>query len=278
MLVKTFLKVICVSTLGAGVMLGGALQALSQSALQDPGYGLHRLQDSKKNKKEKSESGLTFSRNELAYWERTQKKLTEKYEREVFEVMSGKKAPDRAMTTLRVFYARTPYYEPFGGNIVKKMTAYAYTADVSEDQNEVNEALKSYRKLLFEHLANIDVVDYALMLSRANPIYGNKLRLEKIYEALMKDIKRGKNKGLDPDDAFIIVTYGEETYLLADHNVTVNKSEIYKVENKFYNVHDVFYEDQSPAQLYFDVTWPIYMYEKTKALRDKDSDFLIPAQ
>lgn len=279
MLGKTFLKIVCVSALGAGALVSGATQSFSQSSsrLENPRYGLHRRPE-KAKKDEKSESGLSFSVKELVKWEVMQERITLKYEQRVRDVFSGKISFDQIVTALRTLYPKTFYYDPFSKSTIDKMTAYAYTADVSDDQEEVNEALDAYRDLLFKHVANMEVVEYALTLSRVNPMYGDKLRLKRIYDAFIVGMKRFEEKGTSPDDSYKIVTFGEETYLLGMHNVTVEKSEIYKVGNMFYNVHDVIYKDGRHSQIYVDVTWPIYMYEKTKAVHEREARRAIPLQ
>ena len=280
MLGKSFFKIICVSAIGAGALVSGAPQSFSQSGkLKDPGYGLHMQRRMKNQKKKKTESGLIFSIKELGRWEQVQKRYTKRYEGRISEVMGGRENIDYSITTLRIAYPRTPYYDPFGRFTIQKMTAFAYTADTSADQLEVNEALVGYRDLLYKHLVNLDVLEYALTLAHANPIFGNKIRLKEIYDALRKDIRGvSKRRGTIPEDAYRIVTYGEETYLLGVHKATVKKSEIYRVQNSFYNVHDVVLEDGQYSQFYFDVTWPIYIYEKSRALKDREETFSMPAQ
>jgi hypothetical protein len=278
MLVKTFLKIACVSALGTGALISGSSQSFSQPAkLEDPGYGIH-LQGAKKEQEKEKESGLNFTAKELNQWRIRQQSYITKYEQRVSEVMSGRDSIDIAVLSLRVLYPRMPYYDPFSKLTIQNMTALAYTADVSDDQAEVNKALAAYRDLLHKHIVNFDVVEYALTLARANPIFGDKIRLKKIYDTLIKNIDGAKEKGLSPEDAYRIVTYGEETHLLGARNVTVKKSEIYKVENTFYNVHDIVDENGKYSQLYFDVTWPIYMYERNKAVQDREGRFSIPAQ
>lgn len=278
MLVKTFLKIVCFSALGAGALVSGAPQSFSQPAkLKDPGYGIH-MQGMKKKKEKTTESGLKFTAKELIEWKLRQASFTAKYEQRVSEAMGGRESIASSVLSLRVMYPQTPYYDPFGKATIRKMTAFAYTADVSDDQGEINKALAAYRDLLQKHIVNLDVVEFALTLARSNPIYGNKIRLKEIYDALVKSIDGVKEKGSSPDDAYRIVSYGEETHLLAARNATVKKSEIYKVGNSFYNVHDIVDENGQYSQLYFDVTWPIYLYEKTKATQDREGQFSIPAQ
>ncbi|MCK5385038.1 MAG: hypothetical protein KAJ29_05625 [Alphaproteobacteria bacterium] len=277
--IKLFLKVMCVSTLGIGALVVGSSQIFAQRApgLTDPGYGFH-MQKREAKKEKESESGLTFSADEINRWMLIQEKYTEHYGARVNGVMSGEIDAERAITIMRSLYPRTPYYDPFGELTIEKMTVQAYTADVSDDQTEINEALDAYRDLLRKHLANLSVVEYALTLSHADPIYGDSLRLKKIRDALHKNIIGVERNGESPEEAFKVVTYGEETYVLGQKNVIVKKSEIYRVRDSFFNVHDVVYEDGQYSQLFFDVTWPIYMYEKTKALRERKDVVSIPLQ
>ena len=277
MLVKTFVKLMCVSALGTGVFTLGTSQGVAQQSLEDPGYGLHRQGMQKKDEK-KSESGLEFTADDLNRWMLRQKRAVSSYDRRVSELQSGDSTVDRAIRAIRIAYSLTPDYDPFSTSTIKKLTFFAYTADMSEDPTEVNQALEDYRELLYRHLGNLDVIDYALTLARANPIYGDALRLKEIRDALRKDILSREMSGESPEEAYRVMTYGEETFLLGERNVTVDKSEIFRVNDKFYNVHDVTLSDGTPSQLFFDVTSPIYNYEKTKALAESKTDLVIPAQ
>jgi hypothetical protein len=277
---KTFLKIICASFIGFGALIGSVPQSFSQSQgkLEDPGYGIHMQGVVKDKGGKQSESGLTFTTKELNRWRVRQKKLVEDYERTVMDLFGGRYNAAAVVPSLRIHYPRTPYYDPIGKYTIARMTEFAYKADMSSDQSVINEALAEYRDLLRKHIVNLDVLEYALTLARANPIYGNQIRLQEIHKVLLRDIEGKEKKGKSPDDAYRIVTYGEETYLLAKFEVTVQKSEIYKVENSFYNVHDVVDKDGKFDQLYFDVTWPIYLFEKNKATKESEERFSIPLQ
>ncbi len=280
MFVKSFLKIMCVSVFGVWALVGTTLQSFSQSQgkLKDSEYAIH-VQDVKNKKKQKSESGLVFTKKELNNWKVMQKTLTKRYEKRIDDLMSGRVGNVRNLVSnLRAMYPKTSYYDPFSTLIIKKLTTFAYDADMSTNPVESSKALSLYRDLLYKHIANFDVIEYALTLARANPVYGDELRLKEIRDVLMKDIKGREQNGASPDDAYRVVTYGEEEYLLALRKVTVKKSEVYRVENSFYDVVDVVDSDGNYSQLYFDVTWPIYLYEKNKAVKESAGRFSIPAQ
>ena len=280
MRVKTFLKVFCVSLTGLGVLAFGSPAAVSQQRLESDGASALDLRaKAPKKKKEKYEDDFEFTAHELNDWALRQKISTRKYDKVVQEVMARRLSAEEMATTLRTLYPSSSYYDPFGSAIAKQLTAYAYTADVSDNPVEVNEAMDAYRALLRKHLANLEVVEHALMLARANPLFGERFLLRNIRNALRKDVRGEHLKGESPEEAYHVITYGEETYILAPHHVTVQKSEIYKVDKHFYNVHDVVYDDNGRvSQLYFDVTWPFYLYQKTRALRAKEEKVSIPIQ
>lgn len=220
-------------------------------------------------KKIKTPDDVTFTRGQLGRWAQRQKINTKKYEGRVKDLIDHKGSVDNVVLTLRSLYPFTPYYDPIGQVTTEAMTRYAYISDTSKDPKEVNDALKAYRDLVFKHSANLGVVEYALTLSLVNARYGDEVLLRSLRDSLQKKARRGKRKGSTPDYAYKVISYDEETYILGVHNVTVQKSEIYHVGNKFYNVHDVIYnEDGRYSQLYFNVTAPIYLYKKTQALRD----------
>ncbi|MFP4098855.1 MAG: hypothetical protein ACLFU1_08760 [Alphaproteobacteria bacterium] len=247
-------------------------QAFSQAY---PGVGVRPPVDQSANKENELGANLDFSSVELSRWGLNMDRSTKSYDGFAARAMSGDEK-DRLFSiasSLRNLYPQTSYYQPFGQKVIEQMTEYAYIADVSDDPVEANEALKEYRKTLLSHLANIKVVEFAITLSHANRRYGDVMILEDVRNALLKVIRGWNKRGDTAERAYRIVTYSDETYVLSLHNVTIERSEIFQVGDKFYNVHDVVFEDNgSHGRLYTDLTAPIYMYEKTRAFRARENE------
>lgn len=276
--VQILLKLSCVSVLLIEILAMNASPALSGELLESSGWNF-RTRVEKSKKKDELGANLSFTAYELSEWKIRQSRSEKDYKGRVFNVLTeGKKLTHNNIVTIRSLYPLTPYYDPFGTSVIKRMTHFAYIADTASAPDEVNGALKEYRDLLCKHLANLDVVNYALTLSRANPHYGDEVILKAVRDGLLEEIKETEASGKTPDNAYAIVTYGEETFLLESLNATVEKSEIYEVNRKFYNVHDIVYEDGRYAQLYINLTSPIYLYEKTQAMLETENKISIPLQ
>lgn len=228
---------------------------------------------------ESPEKELTFDNAEMEVWKHSSKTSTEHYNKLVTGVLAGKEDVAIKMYALRSYYPKTPHYDPFAKSLLDKMTLYAYMIDISDDIIEVNEAADKYRNLVNEHMANIDVIDYALMLSRLDVRFGDAVFLEEVRDAIRNtwDIDLKKD-GSSPDRAFRVVTYGEETYLLEKLGVKVESSEIYEVGRNFYNVHEVSSEEEGNYQLFFNVTQPIRNVSMMRSIREKENNSYIPLQ
>tara|TARA_R110002072_G_scaffold180003_1_gene336125 strand:- start:343 stop:1098 length:756 start_codon:yes stop_codon:yes gene_type:complete len=172
---------------------------------------------------------------------------------------------------LRGIYPRTSRYAPFAKQVIDKLVGYAYIVDTSKDSLELNTALDDYRTLLDYHITNLDVLDLAITMARINIQFGDEQYFQTIKDGITAYItKRGKN-GLTPDSAYKVLTYGEETYLLALTGGTIKKSLLYDVNGRYFNVHDIELPDGSPTQIYVDVTTPIVNVFYTQKTMEKNA-------
>lgn len=184
-------------------------------------------------------------------------------------------------SALRNYYGYSAFYTPFSDKVIDGLTRYAYIVDTSDDTDAVREAQTKYRQLLYKHMGNFNVVSHALDMSSLDPRFGNEVVLRKLYDAykdiLQESIKVGR--GYEPDNAFKIITYGEENFLLEEIGGIVEKSEIYKVSyNKYYNVHNLSKENGDFHQIFIDVSMPIVQVQHLNFLRGKSADVNIPNQ
>ena len=138
---------------------------------------------------------------------------------------------------LRGYYAQTRQYDPMGDDTVRRLQNYAYRVE-NGDENEAKEALESYNALLEQHLANLQVVVFALTMSREQLKYGNPEFYRWLRDGLIKAVMRTGN-GKSLSDAFNIITMAEETVIFNQlglkHLSTTQGNEGYYD----YNMHDV---------------------------------------
>ena len=253
------LFVLCFMFLGEGVVHGAAGNQRQKVQRESP-----------------DESSV--SRAEVGKWRSASRKLTPLYERFVRDIRLGKEDVSARMTTLRSYYSFTPYYDPFSKDLIDEMTGYAYIVDTSEDRAEVNSALSKYRDLVYRHVAHLGVVSYALTLSRVDVRFGDEAFLRKVRDSIRNIWSGMPAAGLSPDNPYPIITYAEEEYLLQTYGATVEKSEIYPVGRKFYDVRDIVTEGGQSVQLFFDVTTPIRTVNIWQEYRKKEEKVTIPLQ
>lgn len=170
---------------------------------------------------------------------------------------NGTKFFDNTVRSLRSRYSQTTFYTPFSNKIIDELTRYAYIMDTSSEPSEVNDASRSYRILVNQHIANYEVLLHILNLSRADVKYGNPIFLTKIRNAIRKGLIVSDLFGGAPESAHHIYTYGEETYLLEQYGAIVESSEVYKVAGQYFNVHNMKMPDGKSRQVYMNVTAPI---------------------
>lgn len=212
---------------------------------------------------------VKISPREIRNYSRVAQKYDVLYTQILDEVRGGRFDIGR-VNVLRDYYTKTSHYTAFSKSVIRQLEFYAYTADTSENLQEKNSALSAYKALADKHVVNLDVVTYMLGLSRINIRFGD----ETFLKALQKKLKDGFDitLGQKPISAFNIVTYGEETYILNKIGGVVEKSEIYPVNNAFYNVHDIRLRDGSFRQVFVNVSVPVRRM-KVKQLAAEQDDF-----
>lgn len=215
---------------------------------------------------------------EIQRWASISHKLTREYDILVNDIRLGRADVNERMRSLRAYYPYTPYYDPFSKNLLDQMTRYAYTVDTSEDRAAVNDALDKYRELVYNNLAHLDVVSYALTLSRVDVRFGDEFFFRKVRDSIRNSWDGMIYVGSSPDDAYKVITYAEQTYILSTHGAKANEGEIFNVDKQFYDVREIVTEDDESLQLFFDLTTPIRTVQVRQALREKENKITIPLQ
>ncbi len=212
-----------------------------------------------------------MSPNKLTRLERSLTQFTEYYDEVVGILRKGSDDFDYDIRRMRNYYAKTDYYMPFSKEILDEMAEYAYIADTSDNKEDVQEAFISYRYLVRSHLAHLDAITFALSMSRLDERFGDEIFLANVRRSLLKAILVEGAKCENPDLACRIVSYGEETYILGRIGGTVKGSKIYKVSNRYYNVHNLI-KDGIELQVYIDVTAPIVNVWDLQAVAERGID------
>ncbi len=206
----------------------------------------------------------------MGAWRNSMAEFTERYDTFVADIYRNPEHLESQIGILRSYYARTEQYTPFSKSVLDEMTRYATVVMDEEgdgDREEINEALIAYKKLLDKHLTNFDVLSFALTMARVDVRFGDEIFYKRVMGTLIKNFAR-KNMGSKPDRAYHIVSFGEEQYLLERYGGKIVKSEIYEVNGKYYNVHDLNTPDGAYVQIYMDITQPIKNVVYNRVVKD----------
>jgi hypothetical protein len=178
--------------------------------------------------------------------------------------------------TLRALYPLTPQYDPIGEATRKKIVNLAFTIENDPDTEKRKKAFEEYGETVSQHLANIDVVSQALILSQQDKIYGDPKFFEWVRTGLLRSIMNSGD-GRSLHGAYDAMTLGEEAFLMNILGLTVLKSESEHSGVIYYNMHQV--RDKKvrmPYWMFVDVTYPLEFLEKQK--QRQGNNFSIRAQ
>lgn len=202
-------------------------------------------------------------------WKSSMERADESYQQTLQEFKRSPADLKNNILRLRGIYSRTSRYAPFAKQVIDKLVGYAYIVDTSKDSLVSNTALDDYRTLLDHHLTNLDVLDLAITMARVNIQFGDEQYFQTIKDGIIAYITARGKDGQTPDRAYKVLTYGEETYLLALTEGTIKKSQVYDVNGRYFNVHDIELPNGSPTQIYVDVTTPIVNVFYTQKAMEK---------
>ena len=139
---------------------------------------------------------------------------------------------------LRIYYARTPHYDPIGQETLDLMNRYAYIMMNEEDEERVKSATLAYQAVVSNHLAHIDVILQALSFARQDRRFGKPAFFEWMRDGLIKTVVIS-GSGFSLQQAYDIITMQEETILL--QRLGFRKIESFQRHEGviYYNMHDV---------------------------------------
>ncbi len=187
-----------------------------------------------------------------------------------------KRPKDFDFGLLRSYYPQTEQYDPLGTATRRKMIDIAYTIDNSSSSEARDKAFDEYGAMISAHLANLDVVNQALVLSREDKIYGDPAFFEWMRRGLLRNVM-GSGDGRNLFGAYNVITLGEETILLNALQLKVLKTDSAESGSVYYNMHEV-QSKKSPAPywIFVDVSVPLHFLEQQK--QEKGNTFTIPRQ
>ena len=243
-----------------------------------PASSVYAASSSRGNAGSEGIGELNLADDELRRWSALSKSYTPQYEELVADLKAGRKDIKRSMLRLRNFYSYTPQYDPFAQDTIDEMVKNAYIIDTSDDNIAVNKALANYRELLDNHLANLDVVSYALMLSRLDVRFGDEYFLKDVRDAIRSVWDGQHGVGKEPQHPYKIATLAEMSYVVSTYGGEVVKSDVYTVARQVFDVRDIITEDGDYVQVFFDISKPIRNVAVRKAVREKEKKTVIPLQ
>ncbi len=183
---------------------------------------------------------------------------------------------DFNFTALRSYYTLVPQYDPMGDTARREILDLAFKIQNDPDAAVRKDAFDKYGAVVSKHLANIDVVSQALVLSREDKIFGDPKFFEYMRRGLMRSIvESGDGRSLI--GAYDAMTLGEETALLSALHLKLLKTDARESGGMYYNMHQVQGNDTyEPYWIFVDVTKPMIFLERKR--QSKDNTFVVPRQ
>jgi hypothetical protein len=146
--------------------------------------------------------------------------------------------PGLDFSFMRSMYTRTLAYDPFSEDVQRKILVLSETVHTSKDKQEIDKALKDYDALVMAHLANIDVVEMARLLSKDDKRFGDTEVYEWIHDGLLLNILNSGN-GNTLSGAYDVVTFGEAEALMKALKVDVLAVKNVRESIVYYDMYDV---------------------------------------
>lgn len=192
-----------------------------------------------------------------------------KYEESVEDHYIDKGKRENNLLSLRIMYARCPYYDPYSENTLRVLIGLHEKAK-GDDPKESLEALRGYKELLRKHTANLEVLQFALDVSKEDSRFGNQDFFRNMIKMLRQSIKSSVSDGTDPSRAIPIFTLSEQRYILSQIDGTLEKNEIIEQEGRVYSLYDFLDgSDHRRFTVFFDLTTPMAVMKTWQAEAEK---------
>jgi hypothetical protein len=160
---------------------------------------------------------------------------------------------------LRASYGSTKQYQGFSDEILEQMIRLSFDLKNELDTVKAQEIAHSFKTLVFNHLANLEVLILAKSISEADVRLGNSLFYEKM-EKLVYDHILKSGTGKTAEQPYRVLTFGEENILIKRLGKgSLVDSKLWEEEgDRFLNIHDFRNKDKELVmRMMVDVSTPI---------------------
>jgi hypothetical protein len=194
---------------------------------------------------------------------RRQNKMNALYEKQVKSIYSRDQNAEKSLYTIRSFYPYTSQYDPFPDKLEEEIMRLSYEVENAETPEDEREALLDYNAFVSSHLANIDVLYWAISLAKQDVRFGNvsfyrwvrKKLIDSIFDipsSTSQQAKVPRRDGRSLTNALHIVTFGEENVILGRVGGEVLSTDLRTQESSIYqyiNIHEI--RDSKTGKTYY---------------------------
>ncbi len=178
------------------------------------------------------------------------------YEKAVKNIYQGSR-DSNFMGPVRLLYARCPYYDPYGEEVLREMLDLSEKAKSDDALMAVNK-MKEYSNLVRKHLANLAVVQMAWEISRDDSRFGDPDFFKQVKKMITGSLTEKNVDGSELSRPIKITTLGEQDYIVSKQEGKVEKSEIVEANGIYYNIYDFVAPDNKTRHtLFLDITTPM---------------------
>lgn len=163
--------------------------------------------------------------------------------------------------TLRLYYMQGSHYDPVGEEPQKELFSAAERALQAKDPTQLYDALDTARSVLWNHAANLAVVEMGETLSKRDKRLGKPEYYAWLRKGLMTEVMNSGD-GSSPETAYDVITLEEERELLDRLNLKITRSETVQEENEWYNMYEITKPDGTPSIIFVNATYPLSKVKK----------------
>lgn len=171
-------------------------------------------------------------------------------------IYKGEKSKSHFLS-LRNSYARCPFYDPYGEDTLRSMAEFREKVQ-GGDPVEGTKALRAYKSLLKNHIANLAVVEMAYKIAKEDTRFGSADFFREVKKLIVESLRDPFKDGTEPSRAIQIITMAEQDYVIRHAGGKLVKEELLEDSDKFYYVLDFVKEKaRQEFTIYLDVSMPM---------------------
>lgn len=167
---------------------------------------------------------------------------------------------------LRSFYSQSEYYDPLAEETLQTLQGLVDEIAITTDDPKKTTALfMAYNQLVGQHLANFDVIEFALGLAVDDGRFGNPDYFRWIMRGLTDSIVANQD-GLSVARAYRIITLGEEQAVFDAIDFKVTSKNIQHSGYMYYGIYDGIHTLNGAKEIVFvDLSVPLkFLYAQNK--------------